>query len=96
MAIYFAEYFAVNRQVVDEYGAFNISLVTDLPLFIDPFLLFNSRKQQYRNLHDQIIRLSEVSERQGRARGDTGWSAERVVSFPRSIANLAGFFQVRQ
>jgi hypothetical protein len=27
-----------------------------LPLFIDPFLLFNSRKPIYRQLHDQIIR----------------------------------------
>jgi hypothetical protein len=27
-----------------------------LPLFIDPFLLFNSKKQEYRRLHDQIIK----------------------------------------
>src|ERR1017187_8729383 len=33
----------------------NISLVNDLPLFIDPFLLFNSRKPEYRALHDEII-----------------------------------------
>src|SRR5205823_6047092 len=31
-------------------------LVTDLPLFIDPFLLFNSRKRVYRNLHEEVIR----------------------------------------
>lgn len=55
MPIYFAECFAVDAKVLDKYGAFNISLVTDLPLFIDPFLLFNSRKRQYRDLHDQII-----------------------------------------
>lgn len=30
-------------------------LVNDLPLFIDPFLLFNNKKRAYRKLHDQII-----------------------------------------
>jgi hypothetical protein len=29
--------------------------VSDLPLFIDPFLLFNSDKPEYRRLHDSII-----------------------------------------
>jgi hypothetical protein len=27
-----------------------------LPLFIDPFLLFRSRKPEYRGLHDEIIK----------------------------------------
>jgi hypothetical protein len=30
--------------------------VSDLPLFIDPFLLFNSDKPEYRELHDNIIK----------------------------------------
>ena len=55
MATYFSEHFEVRRSALAKYGAFNISLVTDLPLFIDPFLLFNSRKRKYRELHDQII-----------------------------------------
>jgi hypothetical protein len=29
--------------------------VSDPPLFIDPFLLFNSDKPEYRRLHDSII-----------------------------------------
>jgi uncharacterized heparinase superfamily protein len=29
--------------------------VSDLPLFIDPFLLFNSDKPEYQELHDGII-----------------------------------------
>jgi hypothetical protein len=48
--------FRIPRQEIEDYGAFNISLVADLPLFIDPFLLFNSKKQEYRRLHDQIIK----------------------------------------
>jgi hypothetical protein len=31
-------------------------LLADLPLFVDPFLLFNSRKPKYRALHDPIIK----------------------------------------
>ena len=48
--------FRIPRQEIEDYGAFNISLAADLPLFIDPFLLFNSKKQEYRRLHDQIIK----------------------------------------
>jgi hypothetical protein len=41
MDIYFSDYFKVAPETIEAYGAFNISLVADLPLFIDPFLLFN-------------------------------------------------------
>jgi hypothetical protein len=54
--VYFSDYFGVDWQKLDRYGAFDISLVTDLPLFIDPFLPFNSRRLKYRQLHDEIIR----------------------------------------
>jgi hypothetical protein len=54
--VYFSGYFKVTQDVIERYGAFNISLVTDLPLFIDPFLLFNSKNPQYRKLHDDIIK----------------------------------------
>lgn len=52
---YFSDYFAVLPETIEEYGAFNISLINDLPLFIDPFLLFNSKNEEYRKLHDSII-----------------------------------------
>lgn len=54
--IYFSDYFNVAPRLLEEYGAFNISLVNDLPLFIDPFLLFTSKREEYRQLHDGIIR----------------------------------------
>src|SRR5437763_8053099 len=54
--IYFSDYFKVDQDVIEQYGAFNISLVNDLPLFIDPFLLFNSKNPQYRKLHDDVIK----------------------------------------
>jgi hypothetical protein len=55
MEIYFSDHFKVDSDELEKYGAFNISLVADLPLFIDPFLLFNSKKAKYRTLHDRII-----------------------------------------
>ena len=53
--IYFTDFFKVTPEVLEEYEAFNISLINDLPLFIDPFLLFNSEKEEYQRLHEQMI-----------------------------------------
>jgi hypothetical protein len=53
--IYFSDVFEVDAQVVDDYGAFDIALVNDLPLFVDPFLLFDSEGDKYKDLHDGII-----------------------------------------
>ena len=44
MKVYFSDFFDVNPDVIEKYGAFNISLINDFSLFIDPFLLFNSYK----------------------------------------------------
>lgn len=54
--ILFSDYFKIDKSVLEEYGAFNISLLADLPLFIDPFLLFNNPKEEYQALHREIIR----------------------------------------
>ena len=56
MNIYFTDWFNVDPSTLEKYGALNISLVNDLPLFIDPFLLFTSKMTKYRRLHDDIIR----------------------------------------
>lgn len=54
--IYFSDVFGVSPEAVDAYGAFDIALVTDLPLFVDPFLLFDSENEKYKSLHDEIIK----------------------------------------
>lgn len=56
MNLYFSQHFRVDPTVLDDYGAFDISVVSDLPLFVDPFLLFNSEKPEYRGLHEGILR----------------------------------------
>jgi len=54
--VLFSDCFKVSQKAVDQYGALDVSLVSDLPLFVDPFLLFNSKKKQYRTLHGEMIR----------------------------------------
>lgn len=55
MHVYFTDCFQVGQDDLEDYGAFDVSLINDLPLFIDPFLLFTSNNPEYRKLHDQII-----------------------------------------
>ncbi len=54
--VYFSDFFDVDPEVIDEYGAINISLINDLPLFIDPFLLFNSEEEDFKKIHQEIIK----------------------------------------
>jgi hypothetical protein len=56
MATFFSDHFQIKPKVLEDAGVVNISLMSDLPLFIDPFLLFNSKKPEYRALHDDIIK----------------------------------------
>ncbi len=67
MNIYFSDYFGIDATVLDNYGAFNVSLINDLPVFIDPFLLFSSEKDEYQVLHNDVIKyitfLREMSDK---------------------------------
>jgi len=64
---YFSEFFGISHSVLDEYGAFDISLLADIPVFIDPFRLYASKKEEYQNLHKRIVRylrfLKDASQR---------------------------------
>ncbi len=55
MGTFFSDTFGIEPEILETYGAFDISVVNDLPLFIDPFLLFHSEKEEYQSLHRQII-----------------------------------------
>lgn len=54
--IYFSDVFEVEQAKLEAHGAFNIALVNDLPLFVDPFLLFDSDRPEVRALHEEIIK----------------------------------------
>lgn len=51
----FSSYFDIDESILDNYGALNLCLSSDLPLFIDPFLLFASEKPEYKELHDKVV-----------------------------------------
>lgn len=56
MNIYFSDFFNISPSTLEKYGAFNVSLINDLPLFVDPFLLFGSKKDEYQTLHLDILK----------------------------------------
>lgn len=54
--LYLSQYLGLAPGVLEEYGAFDICIASDLPLFVDPFLLFHSEKDEYQQLHEHILR----------------------------------------
>ena len=52
----FNEKFHIDEKLINDYGAVNISLVADIPLFVDPILIFNSDKDEYKQLHKNIVK----------------------------------------
>jgi hypothetical protein len=89
--LYFSDFFGVSPSSLRRYGAFNISLLSDLPLFVDPFLLFNSEKRHYRALHDRIIeylRFLRNKSEQGQVDADL---VDAWYRFPEIKQNWLGF-----
>lgn len=94
LGIYFSDIFNVDPAVLEDYGAFNISLVNDLPLFVDPFLLFQSDDPEHRAQHDSMLTylrfLREVS-----GRGDISDGLLRAwFVFPEVKQNWLGYSKV--
>ncbi|MER9577098.1 hypothetical protein NKJ09_11140 [Mesorhizobium sp. M0189] len=91
MATFLSDYFGIAESVFDDYGAVNISIVNDLPLFIDPFLLFHSERPEYVALHEQIIGyLVFLRDRAAEGRLDDG-QLRNWYCFPEVKQNWLGF-----
>ena len=94
MDIYFADFFNVSFEELEMFGAFNISLINDLPLFIDPFLLFNSNKRDYQELHSNILRYMKfLRDKATSSRLGTGLISSWYV-FPEVKQSWLGFSKV--
>jgi hypothetical protein len=91
MDVYFSDYFKVDPDLLDEYGAFNISLITDFPLFIDPFLLFNSDNPKYRELHDNIIKYLRFLRDRSLSQSLSSGLIYAWYAFPEVKQNWLGF-----
>ena len=50
----FSDVFEVDKNVLKREGLVNISLLCDLPLFLDPFLIYGSEKEEYKKLNSEI------------------------------------------
>ena len=93
MKLYFSEIFDVTEESLEKYGAFNIALVVDLPLFVDPFLLFDSQKPEFRILHESIIQYLRHL-RDAAAKGISGEARLRnLFCFKEVHQNWFGFSQ---
>ena len=91
MALSFATYFGVTSEALDEYGAFDISLESDLPVFIDPFLLFNSENPEYQKLHESIIQyLAYLRDLSAKGSVDEG-TLRNLYCFKEVKQNWLGF-----
>lgn len=91
MNVTFSDYFHVPSETVEQHGAFDISLLADLPLFVDPFLLFNSKKPEYQELHEQMIKyLRFLREKSANQQLDEGL-IKAWYRFPEIEQNWLGF-----
>lgn len=91
MATFFSDAFNVHTSKIEAYGAFDVSLITDLPLFIDPFLLFHSKKPEYQKLHKSIINYLGFLKNKA-AQGDVDDALLRYwYCFPEVKQNWFGF-----
>lgn len=88
--IYFSDFYGVTPEAVKQYGAFDISLINDLPLFIDPFLLFNSKNPKYQELHEEMIRYMLFLKQQSSKKLPKGL-VEAWFHFPEVRQNWMGF-----
>lgn len=94
MATFFNDFFGVSADDVDTYGAFNVSLINDLPLFIDPFLLFHNKKEDYQQLHRDILRyIIFLRDEVAAGRGDEDL-IKAWFRFPEVKQNWLGFSMI--
>jgi len=94
MNVYFTDYFSVALDDIESYGAFNISLINDLPVFIDPFLLFNSEKVEYQELHEKIIEYITFLRKMSEAGTISKGLVQHWFLFPEVKQNWLGFSKV--
>lgn len=88
---HFSHYFNVPDESLENHGAFNISLIQDLPLFIDPFLLFNSNKPDYQQLHAEIIQYLRFLRGKSQSGGVQPGLVAAWYSFPEVKQTWLGF-----
>ncbi len=92
IAIHFSDFFGLKNDELRKYGAFDVSLTFDVPVFIDPFRLYASDKPEYNQLHDRIIDyLRFLRDRCLRRTTITKGELREYFSFPEVKNTFMGF-----
>jgi len=94
ISVHFSDFFNVSPEELEKYGAFNISLISDMPLFIDPFLLFSSNKSEYQALHKQILTYLSFLKERAEEKIEDGALIKSWYSFPEMKQNWLGYSQI--
>ncbi len=94
IGVHFSDFFNVSPEELEKYGAFNISLISDMPLFIDPFLLFSSNKSEYQALHKQILTYLSFLKERAEEKIEDGALIKSWYSFPEMKQNWLGYSQI--
>lgn len=89
--MYFSEAFGIDRDVIVEYGAIDISLICDTPLFIDPMLIFNSSKEDYKELHKSIIKYLHFLAKKSAGRKLSKGELKNLFTFNEVKENWLGY-----
>lgn len=93
MKLLFSDIFNVDPAAVESYGAFNVTLVADLPLFVDPFLIFNSSDPAYQQLHQDIVKYLLFLHDKAKGGNLTEGLVNAWYRFPEIRQNWLGFSQ---
>ena len=91
MSLYFSEIFSVDPNELEIYGALDVSLINDIPVFVDPFLLFNSPNSDYQALHNEIVRYLSFLRDMAREPGLSKGLLEEWFFFREVKQNWLGF-----
>ena len=88
---FFTDIFNIKEDILEAYGAFNISLINDLPLFIDPFLLYGSNKKEYQLLHQKMLKYLSFLKAKAEAGSVTRSDIQSWYIFPEVKQNWFGY-----
>ena len=91
---FFSDTFGVPEQTLADYGALDVSLIADLPLFIDPFLLFTSAKPEYQQLHADIVKYLKFLKTKSDAGTVTVGSLREWYCFKEVKQNWMGYCEL--
>ena len=92
--IYFSDFFEVTPEILDDYGTFNISMLNDLPLFIDPFLIFCNDKPEYQAMHERMIEyLRFLRDEAAQQQNISDGALRSLYCFPEVKQTYLGFCQ---